>query len=185
MGCAYSFDELPVVQKLGLVLDVIARNPRLDLVPQSLEFLDLSLQICLQLLLLGLICRSLHLVVYALEELDTLRDLRACCLEEALVLREEVATAGVRVVRARARRVLERGELLVTRNLEDGEALREREHVEDEHLELHAVRLRGLDGLARCDVDVRDLLARDVERELALERLDRVQDLKPSDSYRR
>ena len=32
-------------------------------------------------------------------DLDTLRDLRACCLEEALVLREEVATAGVGVVR--------------------------------------------------------------------------------------
>ena len=71
----YCFDELSVVQQLSLVLDVITRYPRLDLVPQSLELLDLCLQVSLQLLLLCLICRGLHLVVYALEELDTLRNL--------------------------------------------------------------------------------------------------------------
>ena len=71
----YRLNQLAVLNQGRLVLDVITRNPRLDLVPQSLEFLDLCLQICLQLLLLGLICRSLHLVVYALKELDAFRDL--------------------------------------------------------------------------------------------------------------
>ena len=72
---AYRLNELAVVEQCGLVLNVIARYPRLDLVTQSLELLDLCLQICLQLLLLCLVCRRLHLVVYALEELDTFPNL--------------------------------------------------------------------------------------------------------------
>ena len=71
----YRLNQLAVLNQGRLVLDVITRNPRLDLVPQSLEFLDLCLQICLQLLLLRLVCGRLHLVVYTLKELDTLPNL--------------------------------------------------------------------------------------------------------------
>ena len=69
----YRLNQPTVLEQDSLVLDVIARNPCLDLVPQSLKFLDLCLQIRFEFLLLRLVCRRLHLVVYALKELDPLR----------------------------------------------------------------------------------------------------------------
>lgn len=69
----YRLDELSVVQKSGLVFNVITRDPGLDLITEPLQFLDLRLQVSLQLLLLRLVCRRLHLVVYTLKQLDTLR----------------------------------------------------------------------------------------------------------------
>jgi hypothetical protein len=60
---------------LRLVLDVIAGDPCLDLVSEPLKFLDLRLKVCLRLLLLCLVGRRLHLVVYALKELNAFRDL--------------------------------------------------------------------------------------------------------------
>lgn len=53
---AYRLNQLAVVEQCTLVLDVIARNPGLDLVSQSLELLDLCLQVGLKLLFLRLIC---------------------------------------------------------------------------------------------------------------------------------
>lgn len=75
LGETHQFNQPPVVQQCGFVLDVIACNPGFDLVAKTLEFLDLRLKICLEFLLLRLVGRRLHLVVYALEELDALRDL--------------------------------------------------------------------------------------------------------------
>ena len=75
MPNAHRLDQLAVVEQCGLVLNVIARNPSLYLVAQPLKLLNLCLQVCLQLLFLRLICRRLHLVIYALEELDALRHL--------------------------------------------------------------------------------------------------------------
>ena len=45
---------------------------------------------------------------------------------------------------------------------EHGEARRVREHVEDEQLELHPVRLGGLDELSGGNVDMWNLLAGDM-----------------------
>ena len=71
----YRLNQPTVLEQDRLVLDVIARDPCLNLVPESLKFLNLCLQIRFKLLLLRLVRRRLHLVVYALEELDTLRNL--------------------------------------------------------------------------------------------------------------
>jgi len=64
---ANRFNEFPILKQLGLVLDVIARYPGLYLVSHTLELLDLGLQVCLELLLLRLVCRGLHFVVYTFE----------------------------------------------------------------------------------------------------------------------
>ena len=94
------------------------------------------------------------------------------------MLREQITAARPGVIRAGPGRVLQRGELLRARNLEHGEARRVREHVKDEHLELHPVRLGRLDrGAVVLQGHVRDLLARDVEREVVLERGDAPQEL--------
>ena len=98
---AYRLDEFPVFEQLGLVLDVIARDPCLDLIPQPLQLLNLCLEVCLELLLLRLVCRRLHLVVDALEELDALRDLLECpvdfrceppCIEHTVTSKASAAT---------------------------------------------------------------------------------------------
>ena len=67
--CTYQFYQLPIVQQRLLVLDLIALLPCLDLIPQSLQLLDLRLEILLHLLLLSLICRGLHLLICSLEQL--------------------------------------------------------------------------------------------------------------------
>ena len=85
------------------------------------------------------------------------------------MLREQIAAARLGIVRARSGRIFQRGELVRARDLEHGEALRVGEHVKDEHLEFHPVRLARLDRGAVGDRHVRDLLARDVEREVVLE----------------
>lgn len=92
------------------------------------------------------------------------------------MLSEQITTASSWVIGSSARRVLERTELLVPCNLQNGKVFCEGKYVEYEHLELHPVRLRGLDGVAVVQVDVRDLLACDVERELLLERGGAVQE---------
>ena len=92
------------------------------------------------------------------------------------MLREEIAAARPRIVGARTGCVFQRGELFRARDLEHGEALRVGEHVKDEHLELHPVRLRRLDRRAVGEGHVRDLLARDVEREVVLEPCDAAQE---------
>ena len=74
----HCFNKFAVVQKRRLVLNVITRHPRLDLIPHTLQLLNLRLEVRLQLFLLRLIRRRLHLVVYALEELDALRNLLQC-----------------------------------------------------------------------------------------------------------
>ena len=84
------------------------------------------------------------------------------------MLREQIATTRLGIVRARAWRVLQRGELLHACDLQHREALRVREHVEHEQLELHPVRLGRLGRRAVREGYVRDLLARDVEREVFL-----------------
>ncbi len=109
-------------------------------------------------------------------DLNALLDRRAGRLEEAAVLREQIAAARPGVVRARTRRVLERRELFRAGDLEHGEARRVREDVKDEHLELHSVRRRRLDRRAVGHGHVRDLLARDMEREVVLERRYAVQE---------
>lgn len=64
------------------------------------------------------------------------------------MLSKKIATTRVGVIRARARRVLERAELVPARDLEHRKVLREREDVEHEQLELHPVWLGRLDALA-------------------------------------
>ena len=66
----YRLDQAPVLEQLRLVLDIIVGDPGLNLVAETLELLDLCLQIELQLFFLRLIGGGLHLVVYALEKLD-------------------------------------------------------------------------------------------------------------------
>jgi hypothetical protein len=78
----HRLDELAVVHERLLVLDVVALQPRLDLVAQALQLLDLRLELRLHLLLLRLVRRRLHLVVQLLEAGDALGDL----LERALDL---------------------------------------------------------------------------------------------------
>lgn len=61
----HSLYQPTVIEELGLVFDVIARDPCLYLVSQTLQLLDLRLQIQLQLFFLSHIGSSLHLVVDA------------------------------------------------------------------------------------------------------------------------
>jgi hypothetical protein len=68
----HGLDEPPVLEEEGLVLDVVAGDPGLDLVAETLELLYLCLEVGLELLLLGLVRGGLHLVVDALEELHAL-----------------------------------------------------------------------------------------------------------------
>lgn len=70
----HCLDESPVLEEKGLVLDVIAGDPCFDLVAEALELLYLCFEVCLELLLLGLVGGCLHLVVDALEEFDALCD---------------------------------------------------------------------------------------------------------------
>ena len=72
---AHRLDQPPVLKQCRLVLDVIARDPCLDLISESLQLLDLRFQVRLQLLFLRHVCRRLHLVVYRLKKLDALRNL--------------------------------------------------------------------------------------------------------------
>ena len=102
-------------------------------------------------------------------DLHALLHLGARLLQKPAMLRKQIATARFGVVRARAGRVLQRRELFRARDLEHGKARRVREHVKDEELELHPVRLGRLDGRAVREGHVRDLLARDVEREVVFE----------------
>jgi hypothetical protein len=92
---AHRFDESAVVEQLGLVFDVIAGNPGFDLVAHPLKLLYLRLEVDLQLLLLRVVVRHLHLVIYALEDLDAFRDLLQCpvnfgCSQRASVTISEV-----------------------------------------------------------------------------------------------
>ena len=102
---------------------------------------------------------------------------RARSLQKPAMLRKQIATACLGVIRARTGRILQRGELVRARDLEHGKARRVREHVKDEELELHPVRLGRLDGRAVRNGHVRDLLARDVEREVVLEGRDAPKEL--------
>lgn len=70
----HRLDESPVLEEEGLVLYVVACDPGLDLVPQALELLYLGFEVSFKFLLLGLVCRGLHLVVDALEEFYALCD---------------------------------------------------------------------------------------------------------------
>jgi hypothetical protein len=67
----HSLNKSSVLEQLRLVLDVIVSDPSLDLVTETLEFLDLSFQVELLLLFLGLVSGRLHLVIYCLEQLNT------------------------------------------------------------------------------------------------------------------
>lgn len=71
----HRLDQLAVFDQCRLVLDVIARIPSFDLIAHSLKFLDLCFEVKFQFLLLRLVRRSLHLVVYALEVLNAFADL--------------------------------------------------------------------------------------------------------------
>lgn len=72
MSRTHGLDESPVLEEEGLVLDVVAGDPGLDLVAETLQLLYLCLEVCLELLLLCLVGRGLHLVVYAFKELHAL-----------------------------------------------------------------------------------------------------------------
>ena len=109
-------------------------------------------------------------------DLDTILDRRASRLEETAVLRKQITAAGLAVIRAGTGRILQRGELVLTRDLKHCKALRVREHVKDEHFKLHAVRRGRLDGCAAGQLDVRDLLARNVECEVVFECSDAAQE---------
>lgn len=71
----YRLNQPPVLHQRLLVFDVIALEPCLDLVAVPLQLLDLRLEVRLQLLFLALVRRGLELVVQALKDLDTFRDL--------------------------------------------------------------------------------------------------------------
>lgn len=70
----YLFNEFAVVHQCALVLDVIGRDPCLDLVALALQLLDLLLQVGLVLFFLVRIRRRLNLFKDLLKGLDTLGD---------------------------------------------------------------------------------------------------------------
>jgi hypothetical protein len=63
----HRLDVLPLLCEQRLVVDGARRDPRLDLVPQPLKFLDLLLEILLVLLLLVGVRRAADLVEVLLE----------------------------------------------------------------------------------------------------------------------
>lgn len=64
----------PVLQQRRLVLDVIAGSPCLDLIAESLKFLDFSFELILELILLCWVVGLLDLFVNGLEFGDTFRN---------------------------------------------------------------------------------------------------------------
>lgn len=105
-------------------------------------------------------------------------DNAAGLLDPALALLHDVPLACVRVVLAGVLGVLERRELVLALDFDAGELLQgdHGEDIEDELLELDAVGLLRLDGLASLDVDAGDLLAGHVVRQLVRPRLDRLEE---------
>ncbi|KAI6761286.1 hypothetical protein HG531_001839 [Fusarium graminearum] len=85
-------------------------------------------------------------------------------LDPALALGHDIGLAGVGIVLTGARGILERRELIFTLDLKRSKLLegQEGEDVKDELLELDAVGLLGLDGLAALEIGRGDLLAGDV-----------------------
>jgi hypothetical protein len=56
MESTHRLNESPVLEESRLILDIIARDPCLDLIPESLQLLYLCLEICFELLFLCLVC---------------------------------------------------------------------------------------------------------------------------------
>ena len=124
------------------------------------------------------------LVLHALEALarvrdewgdldrSVFRDARSRALQEPSLLCEQIPAAGIRIVRSCTWGVLQRTELLVPRDFEDEHAFREGEHIEHEQLELDTVGLGRLGDDLAIGRAVGNLLVRDVERHVVLERLD-------------
>lgn len=52
----HRLNESPVLKESRLVLDIIARDPCLDLISESLQLLYLGLEICFKFLFLCLVC---------------------------------------------------------------------------------------------------------------------------------
>lgn len=75
MHSAHCFYGSPLLQQWALVLDFVPGSPGLDLVSESLQFLDLSFKIVLKLVSLGGIAGAPNLLIYAFEGLYALSDL--------------------------------------------------------------------------------------------------------------
>jgi hypothetical protein len=48
-ACAYTFNQLPVLDQRVLVFDIVVPQPRFDLISESLQLFDLRLEIILDL----------------------------------------------------------------------------------------------------------------------------------------
>lgn len=100
-------------------------------------------------------------------------------LDPPLALLHNIGTAGIGVILASARGILQGGELVLTAHLDAGELLQRRhgENVEDELLQLDTVGAGRLNGLATLRVDVGDLLAGNVVRQLVHPVLNRFEEV--------
>lgn len=99
-------------------------------------------------------------------------------LDPSLALLHDVPLAGVLVILPGTLGVLQRRELVLAAHFDGGKLLQRRqgEDVKDELLQLDAVGLLGLEGLAGFGQDARDLLAGNVVGQLVRPGLDRVEE---------